>query len=162
MMEVQQITALREQIRQTARAIADLNRRQLRPRLIWTGVGVAVAGGLVGLMILRPEYLVLLVFAHAFMLPLLVGVVGCVLHTDAMSEVVSQRRARHDELVERLRSLPNDQVAATLLSLRSDAEADVRALSKRLLGEIELRSELAPATAPEPRTNEASPAETAA
>ena len=157
----QQIAALRAEIRQTARTLADLHRRQLGPRLIWSGVGVTVVGGLVALIVLHPDLLVLFVFAHALMLPLLAGIVGVVLHADAMSKIVAQRRTRQQRLVERLRSLPSEQIAATLLPLRSDAEADVRALAKRLLRRIDLRNELTPAAAPDARGDEATPAEPA-
>ena len=149
--------SLRQEIRQTARTMAEIHRRPLRPRVIWSGVGVAVVGSLVALVIRHPDYLLFLVVAHAFMLPLLAAIVGVVVHADTISKLAAQRRAQQEELIERLRFMPNDQIATALLPLRSDADADVRTLAKRLLREIELRSELAPATAPEREDDEISP-----
>jgi hypothetical protein len=150
----QQIAALREEIRLTARMMADLQRRHLRPRIIWSGVGAAVVGSLVALMIHRPNYLVVLVFAHAFAFPMIAGIVGIAVHAEAMSQLAAQHHARRQRLVERFHLLPSDQVAAALRSLRSDAEADVRELAKRLLREVDLRTELAPAVASEGFGNE--------
>ena len=154
-----QIAALREEIRQTARVMAELHRRQLRPRVVWVGAGVVVVGSLVALMVRHPDYLVLLVFAHALTIPLLLGIAGAVVFADGIAKIAAQRRARQEQLVERLHSLPGDELAATLLPLRSDAEPGVRALAKRLLREVDLRTELAPAPAPGARGDEPCPAE---
>jgi hypothetical protein len=154
----QPIAALREEVRLTARMMADIHRRHLRPRIIWSGVGAAVVGGLVALMIYHPDYLVVLVFAHAFAFPVVAGIVGIALHADTMSQLAAQHHARRQRLVERFHLLPGDLIAAALLSLRSDAEADVRGLARRLLREIDLATELAPAPAPEGTGIELTPA----
>lgn len=150
------LLSLQEEIRQAARVMTDLHRRQIRPRVIWSGVGLAVLACLVALLVQHPDYLVVLVFAHAFTFPLVAGIVGIAVHAEAMSQLSAQQRARRERLTERLRFLPSDQVAAALLPLRSDHRSEVRSLVKRLLREVELPTEVAPAAAPVTARNEVS------
>src|SRR5438132_14393342 len=112
----EQLAALREEVRRTARATADLYRARLRPRLIRTGLGVAALGGLVGVIVRYPDYLLLLVFPHVMVIPLLPGIVGIVLFVDGIMKIASERRERRQRLVERLRALPGDHIATALLS----------------------------------------------
>jgi hypothetical protein len=66
----ERIAALREEVRATARMMARLHRRQIRPRVIWSGVRLVITGSLVTLVILNPDYLLLLITAHLFAFPL--------------------------------------------------------------------------------------------
>jgi hypothetical protein len=136
--------------------MAELHRRQIRPRVIRTGVGLFVFGGLVVLLVRHPDHLVVLVFAHAFTFPLIAGIVGIALHAEAMSQFSAQQRARRERLTERLRFVPGDQVAAALLTLRTDRTREVRSLAKRLLREMDLPTEVAPVAVPGPAGNEVS------